>query len=85
MYTGELFEMNDVDRQMIDEGIGVDMALVKPLFDEKVKAVITEATLNQPESGWMQSGGKKGIHSEHMGHVLAEMQYMQRVYPGKEW
>ncbi len=84
-YTGELFEMNEVDQAMVAEGVGVDVSTLKPLIDEKIKAVIDEATLRLPESNWMQSGGKKGIHSEYMGHLLAEMQYMQRVYPGMEW
>ena len=52
---------------------------------EIVKAVFEEATLTLPESSFMQSGGKKGIHTEHMGFVLAEMQSLQRSYPGAEW
>jgi len=51
-----------------------------------VKAVLEEATLSQPaENIWMQSGGKKGVHTEHLGFILAEMQFLQRAYPGAEW
>ena len=50
-----------------------------------MKAVLTEATLTTPEDGWMHSGSKEGRHTEHMGHLLSELQYMQRAYPGCEW
>jgi ring-1,2-phenylacetyl-CoA epoxidase subunit PaaC len=85
MYTGELFEMDDVDEEMLKTGIGVDLIKIKPLFDQKVAQILEEATLAQPEVPWMQSGGKQGRHTENLGHLLAEMQYIQRAYPGLEW
>ncbi len=85
MYTGELFAMDDVDAAMIKAGIGVDLAELKPRWDTRVDEVLGQATLERPADGWMQSGGKTGTHSEHMGFLLAEMQYMQRAYPGATW
>jgi ring-1,2-phenylacetyl-CoA epoxidase subunit PaaC len=85
MYTGELFEMSDADTAALNEGIGVDLSKVKTFWDEKVTEILNIATLQKPESGWMQSGGKKGNHSEQMGYILTEMQYLQRTYPGQEW
>lgn len=85
MYTGELFEMDAVDEAMVKAGIGVDKALLKPRFDETVAAVFEDATLPRPEDGWMATGGRKGRHTEHMGFILTELQYMQRTYPGMEW
>ena len=52
---------------------------------EKVKAIFEEATLSLPEKPFNQTGGKTGIHTEHLGFILAEMQHLQRVYPGAEW
>ncbi|BDS11701.1 1,2-phenylacetyl-CoA epoxidase subunit PaaC [Aureispira anguillae] len=84
-YVGELFAMDEIDQQMIQLGIGVDLNAVKELWNERVDAILTEATLAKPEDGWMQKGGKQGKHSEQMGFILTEMQWMQRAYPGLEW
>ncbi len=85
MYTGELTEMNEVDEMMIAEGIGVDLSGIKPLYNEKVARILEEATLTKPEDDWMQTGGKFGRHSEHLGYILADMQFMQRAYPNMQW
>ncbi|MGD1848546.1 MAG: 1,2-phenylacetyl-CoA epoxidase subunit PaaC [Salibacteraceae bacterium] len=85
MYTGEMFESDEVDQLMVDAGVGVDLKIVKQQWDDSVGTVLAEATLTQPEDGWMQSGGKKGTHSEKLGFLLAEMQFMQRAYPGATW
>jgi ring-1,2-phenylacetyl-CoA epoxidase subunit PaaC len=84
-YTGELFTANDTDKAMLKAGIGVDLAKIKDPWMESVADVFREATLNIPAGGWMQQGGKDGRHSEHMGYILAELQFMQRAYPGMEW
>jgi ring-1,2-phenylacetyl-CoA epoxidase subunit PaaC len=84
-YTGELFAADDIDRAMLKAGIGVDLANIKTRWDAHVDAVLTEATLTRPRDGWMQSGGRQGRHSEHLGHLLSELQYMQRTYPGARW
>ncbi len=85
MYTGERFVNDETDKLLIKEGIAVDLEKIKPLWDAKVQAVLSEATLVKPEDAWMQSGGKQGRHTEHLGFLLAEMQYLQRAYPGQVW
>jgi len=84
-FTNELFLMTDADKAMADEGIGVDVSALKPLFLENVSEVLAEATLSVPDLQYFQKGGKQGIHSEHMGYILAELQYMQRTYPDMTW
>ena len=85
MYTGELFECDEVDRAMIAAGVGVDAAALRPAWDERIDAVLAEATLQRPRTGWMSTGGKRGQHTEHLGHMLAEMQSLNRAYPGVKW
>ncbi len=84
-YTGELFSADDVDNAMVATGIGVDPGSLKGDWDRAVNSVLKEATLERPEDGYMGSGGKTGRHSEYLGHMLADMQYLQRAYPGCEW
>ncbi len=85
LYTGEMFAMDAVDDLMLTAGIGVDLKTVRLPWDERVNAVLEEATLKRPDDGWMDSGGKNGRHTEHLGHMLAEMQHLQRAYPGAQW
>lgn len=85
MYTGELFIASEADAQMLKEDIGVDLGEVKTFWNEKVEEIFKIATLSRPEDKWMQKGGKTGQHSEHLGYILTEMQYLQRTYPGQEW
>ena len=85
MYTGEMFVMDGVDEVMLEAGVGVDLAAIKSQWDEHVNAVLQEATLTRPEDGWMQGGGKSGRHSEHLGYMLADLQYLQRSHPGATW
>lgn len=84
-YTGEMFASDPVDEAMVAAGIGVDRAVLKPQWDNRVDAVLAEATLTRPEDGGNRTGGTTGIHSEHLGHMLAEMQFLQRAYPGATW
>lgn len=84
-YTGELFAADEVDNLMQEIGVGVDLELIKVLWEERVHAVLKEATLECPIDGWIQKGGKQGFHSEQMGLILAEMQWMQRAYPNMKW
>lgn len=84
-FTGELCAMNETDRVMLQHGVGVDLEDIKPLWLERVRTVFAEATINIPAGVWMQQGGKDGIHSEHLGYILAELQFVQRAYPGMEW
>lgn len=84
-FTGELFEADDLDRQMAAEGVGVDPTTLRRAWNATVDEVLAEATLQRPEDPYQASGGRSGMHSEHLGHLLAEMQWMQRTYPGLQW
>ena len=83
-YTGEMFIPAEFELD-IENRVCIDVTSIKKDWLEKVKAVLEEATLILPEDEWKQSGGKKGIHTEHLGYILAEMQFIQRAYPGLEW
>ncbi len=85
MYTGELFEMDEVDHFLLREGIGVDTIPMKALWENYISELLTEATLYIPENTWMQTGSRKGVHTENLGHILSEMQYLQRAYPDAQW
>jgi ring-1,2-phenylacetyl-CoA epoxidase subunit PaaC len=84
-YTGEMFEVDHSERGLIDDGIAVDPVTLRPQWRETVSNVLHEATLALPKSEWMQQGGRSGRHSEHLGHLLSELQSMQRTFPGATW
>jgi ring-1,2-phenylacetyl-CoA epoxidase subunit PaaC len=69
----------------MQQGIGVDLVKIQPLWMERVSSVFDEATLDIPTETWMQQGGKDGKHTEQLGYILAELQFVQRAYPGMEW
>lgn len=85
MYTGELFEADRIDRSLADVGIAPDPSGLRELWLRHVEDVFAEATLAMPAESWMQSGGKQGRHSEALGYLLAEMQFLQRAYPNAQW
>ena len=85
MYTGEMFEIDAIDQEMLDCGVGVDLSIIREEWMERVGRVLEEATLVVPAATWMQRGGKQGIHTERLGYILSEMQTMQRSYPGLQW
>jgi ring-1,2-phenylacetyl-CoA epoxidase subunit PaaC len=85
VFTDELFHQTDADKAMVLEGIGVDVTQLKLSYYQKVSAVLEEATIEVPKIEYFQKGGKQGIHSEYMGYILTEMQYMQRTYPNMNW
>lgn len=85
MFTGELFEMDEVDNLLLSAGISVDALALKNQWLNYLKSVLNEATLILPQDSYMQTGSKKGIHSENLGHILSEMQYLQRAYPDATW
>lgn len=86
MYTGELFEPDDVDQALCAQGVGVDVSALRGAWLAQLRDTFEMATLVLPEEGaWMQRGGKQGHHTEHMGYLLAEMQFLQRAYPGAQW
>lgn len=84
-YTDELFYQTNADKEMVFEGIGVDVTKLKNNYYNHINNILLEATLEIPESKWFQTGGKEGIHSEHLGYLLSDLQYMQRTYPNMEW
>ncbi len=85
-YSGELCKADDTDIEAWKQGFGVNLDEIRPLWQEKVSTILAQATLEVPPAdAWMQSGGKQGRHSEYLGYLLAEMQSVQRAYPGLEW
>lgn len=84
-HTAELFDADEVDRAMLAAGVGVDLAGVQAAWNRHVDATLAEATLTRPADQPWRWYGKRGQHGEHLGRLLAEMQYMQRTYPGAHW
>ena len=84
-YTDELFHQTVADKSMVKEEIGVDVTALKDKYYQKVNSILEESTLLTPESKWFQKGGKRGIHTEHLGYLLSDLQYMQRTYPNMSW
>jgi ring-1,2-phenylacetyl-CoA epoxidase subunit PaaC len=86
MYTGEMFNSDAVDQALADQGIAVNPAGLRKPWMAHVAEILGEATLLfPPMDAWMQRGGKQGVHSEQLGYILAEMQFLQRAYPGVQW
>jgi ring-1,2-phenylacetyl-CoA epoxidase subunit PaaC len=84
-FTGELFETDAVEQELAAGGIAVDRSSLRDAWRSEVTRVMTAATLTVPDDGFMQRGGRAGKHTEHLGHLLAEMQIVARSYPGAEW
>ena len=88
-YTGEMFEAASYELQAAGEGAGVDVSKLKEPWQKKVKEIFDEAMLAfpgpSPTGGSWMGAGKEGKHTEHLGFILTELQYMQRAYPGAEW
>lgn len=84
-YTGELFETNQAYNLLIANNIMPNISDIEAKWKQKVSAVLTEATLKMPESKWMATGGRNGIHTEHLGFILTDMQYLARAFPNAKW
>ncbi len=84
-YTDELFHVTEDDALVIEAGIGVNVSQLKEEYYKQVSEILTEATLTVPENKYFAKGGKEGVHTEQMGYILAELQYMQRTYPNMNW
>ncbi|HET8809163.1 MAG TPA: 1,2-phenylacetyl-CoA epoxidase subunit PaaC [Flavobacteriaceae bacterium] len=84
-YTDELFHQTEADKTAVKEGYGVDVSKFKEIYYGNVSEILKAATLVIPEQKYFQKGGKKGVHTEHMGYILADMQYMQKTFPGMKW
>ncbi len=85
IFTGELFEVDEDEQALVEEGIMLDVRPLQPAWLEQVTQVVKEATLRLPQSAAMRSGGRHGVHSERLGFLLAEMQFLPRAYPGAKW
>jgi ring-1,2-phenylacetyl-CoA epoxidase subunit PaaC len=84
-FTGEMFDADAPEQGLIAEAVLIDPASLRPAWEATLDRVLAEATLARPQDGWMQRGGRGGRHSEHLGHLLAEMQSLPRSYPGAVW
>ena len=84
-FTGEMFEVDEIEEDLVMDGVAADPAVMRSTWVSTVDRVLTEATLTTPDDQFQRSGGRRGIHTEHLGYLLAEMQWMQRAYPGLEW
>jgi ring-1,2-phenylacetyl-CoA epoxidase subunit PaaC len=85
-YAGEAFIYDDIDQAMVEQGVAPSAEPLRAAFLQHVAEVLEEATLRMPDPGaYMQRGGKQGRHTERLGYILAEMQFLQRAYPGVEW
>jgi len=86
MYTGEMFQPDAVDEVLEAQGVATDVATLRDPWLAQLRHTLAEATLTMPSpEAWMQKGGKQGRHGEHLGFLLAEMQFLQRAYPGVQW
>lgn len=84
-YTGEMFECDAAEQGLVAAGVATDPASLRPAWESAVAAVLSRATLARPAGAWMQTGGRSGRHSEHLGPLLSVMQTLQRTYPGAKW
>lgn len=84
-YTGELFESNAVDELLVEVGIAPLLSDLKPNWILRIREVLNEAGVQVPEDGYMHRGSREGVHTEYLGHLLSEMQYLQRAYPEATW
>lgn len=84
-FSAEMFETDAVTEQMTRQRIGIDPASLRPGWEQAVESVLSRATLDRPPDVSLRTHGRQGIHTEHLGHLLAEMQWLQRSYPGLSW
>jgi ring-1,2-phenylacetyl-CoA epoxidase subunit PaaC len=84
-YTGELFATDDIDAVLVADGIAADAAALRAPWTAAIDAVLAQATLQRPTTTFAQLGGRQGRHTEHLGHLLAGMQFLQRAYPQARW
>lgn len=84
-FTGELFESDEVEQELVAAGVAADPAKIKGQWNVKVDEVFAEAVIKRPEDGFMISGGRNGHHSEYMGYMLADFQFLNRAYPNANW
>ena len=84
-YVAELFEMPEYETRLLEQGIAVDRDALRAGWEKEVMATLAEATLSAPQDGHAIRGGREGVHTEHLGFLLSDLQFMQRAYPGLQW
>lgn len=84
-YTSELFELDELEQELVAAGIAVDSSALREDWQRAVRATLEEATIAISDESWSVRGGRSGLHTEHLGHLLSDLQFMQRAYPGLEW
>jgi ring-1,2-phenylacetyl-CoA epoxidase subunit PaaC len=84
-YAFELFEVDDLTARLVSLGVAADPAVLQPVWEGTVREVLAEATLSVPETDWRPSGGRRGVHTEGFGYLLAELQHLHRSHPGVSW
>ena len=84
-FTGEMFEADEIDTIVEKAWGGPNLEQLRERWLADINAILINATLDKPEDEWMASGGKAGRHTEHLGYMIAEMQYLQRAHPGANW
>lgn len=84
-YAGEMLSPDAAELQLAEAGIAPDLLALQSPWDTSVGEVLREATLARPDAAYDRKGGKQGVHTEHLGHLLAGMQFLQRAYPGAQW
>jgi ring-1,2-phenylacetyl-CoA epoxidase subunit PaaC len=84
-FTDELFDMTADDELLLKEGIAVDLKNLKPIWDKEIHELLEKANIKLPETVFMQRGSRKGLHSEHLSYILAEMQSIPRMHPTAKW
>lgn len=84
-FTGEMFEVDADERALIDQNIAIDPETLRRAWQKTIETTLNEANLVPPESAWMQTGGRQGRHGEAFGHLLTELQYVQRLIPDAVW
>lgn len=84
-FSGEMFHADELEISLAEQGIAVDPRMMRAAWEAEVFNGLLEATLVKPEDAQYRTGGKQGLHTEHLGPLLAEMQYLQRAYPNQQW
>ncbi len=84
-YAPELFAMDELESGLLETGVAVDRAGLRDAWNQRVQSTLEAAGVVLPEPTWRVEGGRQGVHTEHLGHLLSELQFVQRAYPGLQW
>jgi ring-1,2-phenylacetyl-CoA epoxidase subunit PaaC len=84
-FTPELFAMDALESQLLQQGVAVDREALREDWEARVRSTLEAVGVTVPEPSWRVQGGREGVHTEHLGHLLSELQFVQRAYPGLEW